>query len=230
MTTNNTKKVHEISLVDSITHLIIKNKKPLGILICVFFITGLGFIVNKQIKKSSENKAQIKLFLLSEKLDALKSTKKKDSTAKINNQLIGDFKNFVLKESMTNASQAAALTIINYLLNHNLPEKADEFINEFSKKLSKNSIMSAFIELKKGDALTALNKQDQALKIYNEFLKNSKYKYLHPEAQLKIGLIYDDLKKVNEAEKAYNKVIASYNQSSAAQRAKIYLRLLWNKK
>jgi hypothetical protein len=94
-------------------------------------------------------------------------------------------------------------------------EKEKELLDLATKTFKQGShLMDGLLALKKGDLLANQGLCQEALESWKQIVGRKDLGYLHDASRLKMGLCYEKLSQLDEAEKVYNEIITAAEKST----------------
>lgn len=236
----------------------------LGILIVVLLIGG-GAAAWSTIQQSKEADMQEKYYVLEKKIlekkrgfaEAEQKEKMKQSAAKAGQSApktdepagtlpTGDLaKDYgTLPEELnalidaapkSTAAEMAALNLAEIFARYQNPDEAMKVLNKVNTSNKSNDLIGALVVNMKANFMADKGDCGGAISLWENLAKESKAKFLHSEAKLRMGLCFETMNDLGKAEQMYSEVAAKDTKdatadSSAAKDAERYLRLLKMKK
>lgn len=215
-----------------------KNWKLLALGLGVFIIAGLVWAIISGNSKRKEITAQENYAALDEQFNKYKEQKNTLSTdpkAEIKDKvdvanLKTNLQDFVTQNTGTVASQIAALSLSDILLDENNQTEALNLL----KKAETNSdfLSNVLIRKKTGQILADTNQCKEAIAVWDKIITDKKTEYVQADVKIKQALCYqklNDLKKAEEILTAIKNNRGEGQQQTAAEADRI-LRLLQHSK
>lgn len=215
-----------------------KHSKSILGTIVVLFVIGLGITIYVNVNNSLEAKAQAKYYDVEKDLNKIKSTVAEARKANPNEvrdinkdygNVIVRLEKIVTEDSGREAAKLAAISLSEIFEDYGQYDSSIEWLNKLSNHLN-GGLLSGLI-IHRRAALESDKKDFQnAIKDWQKITSEPKWNYLHAEANLNIGLSYEAMNDLNNAENYYKKAAEGGVRSSAGKAAEKYLRLLTVKK
>lgn len=216
-----------------------KNWKLLGIVFCLFVLSGAAVVLYNMKQMKREKMAQEQYFLIEKKFSDLKA-KKNDPTTALKKEVIdfepvrSDFIKLMLDNKGTVAEQMAALQVADLLSMQDKNIEALEILQKLDVKKSKG-LVSSLVQQKIGQLLADQNKCQEAINVWQKIIDHKESAFLHNETKIKQALCFTELKEFQKAEDILTKIAnqqvnSEIGNSSASKEAEKYLRLINFKK
>ncbi len=126
----------------------------------------------------------------------------------------------------TKAAAQAGLDLAEIYMSYKQPEKAAEAVSLSARALSHDELMGGLSYMMWGNALAAKGDCTQAIEMWQKVISVKTVSYLHPDATLRTGICYENLKQNDKAIEMYKRASQEFADSSAGQTAKTLLRAL----
>lgn len=211
-----------------------KNAKKIVVAFLAIAVILVGFWSVSAVKNRQIQKATQAAGLNNRKIDllekAIANTKDKEAQKFLENKNAEVEKvNSSIDELIKNFPQATATdyTVVRwagFLSSEDLKEKALYFINKLQPSSSKP--LSANVLILKGSLLVDLDKNEEALKVYDEVINTKAWDIFHTEAYINKALILKKDGKIEEATEILNHAKKEAKDSSAEGDIDKYLRLI----
>ena len=114
----------------------------------------------------------------------------------------------------------------NLLVKFKKHEAAEKLLQQALKETKKKSMFFGLLQIQLGTLLAEKEQCDKALSYYQKVVGNKSFSYLHPQALLKQGVCYTQLKQYDQAQAAYERIINEFKGNAMQGTAKSLLRLL----
>jgi len=173
------------------------NKKAMGIALCgILLVAAVTF-------------AYLYLYRIPRNNKAMEAYNKVEFTALGNDSTAAaGYKKVADEYSGTNAGNLAALSAAETLYESGKYEEAATYLKKFG---SDEDIIGANAMILLGDCYVNLNKLDDAIKAFNDAVKEGKDNVqIAPRALLKLAVVYDSQKKYADALKCYEQIKKDY--------------------
>ena len=247
----NSKEWDILDFASKATQIIEKNFKAILIIFIVSVVGGSAYVLKNKADASKEMDAFNKLYVItkvyqSKKVDfeeakAQESGKKTptDKTEKdpkkVYTKATGDMnkdygdivkqlEDFVSSNSGKNASGEAALVLSEIYEDYKQPEKAAAVITKALSSWSSKGLLFQVLNVRAGDLWAANNNCDKAVGYWQKIATAETF--VSQQAQLKLGVCFQELGRIEEAKTWLNKVKSKTPNSTEGFSAKRYLRYI----
>lgn len=247
---NDSKEWDILDFTSQATKIIEKNFKAILIVFVVAVIGGSAYVLKKKADAANEMEAFNKLYGItkiyqSKKADfeeakaqdsKKKKQDKKESTpekvlVKPSGDMTSDYgevvsqlEGFISSEKGTNASGEAALVLSEIYEEYKQPEKAAAAISTALTSWDDKGLLYQVLNVRAGDMWAANNNCEKAVEYWKKIANNDNF--VSQQAQLKLGVCFQELGKLDEAKTWLNKVNSKTPDSTEGFNAKRYLRYI----
>ncbi len=132
----------------------------------------------------------------------------------------------ILKYKHVPAGAVASVEMAYFLNTYDQPDQALKLLQTVSKHFKQKTIVGFLLAFQTGVVLMDQGHYTQALEKFQWIEVCEQAKYLHADALLKMGLIYEATKQIAKAKSTYHRIKTNFAQSGASKRALQYLNLL----
>jgi predicted negative regulator of RcsB-dependent stress response len=139
---------------------------------------------------------------------------------------IESYKTVMSQYGNRTAASQAALELARMYSDRDKTDEAIAVLQEQARSGGDKSLMSSLVTFQLGNLELSKGNYTQAIDRFGRILSVPDFKYLHPEASLKMGIAYEGSKDLAKAKEFYQKTIAEFATSDAAKTARKYMRLL----
>lgn len=177
------------------------NKKAMGIALAgIIFVAAVTF-------------AYLYLYRIPRNNKAMEAYNKVELTAMGNDSIASaQYKKVADEFGGTNAGNLAALSAAETLYESGKYAEAAKYLEKFS---TSDDVMEANAKILLGDCYVNSNKLDDAIKAFNQAVKDGKGNpQIAPRALLKLAVVYDAQKKYADAQKCYEQIKKEYPEFS----------------
>lgn len=126
----------------------------------------------------------------------------------------------------TVAAQSTAMKLADFLEAHKKPEKAAELLKQIEPAVDESTWLFGLFKLQLASLLSQSNAVDEALKRLESVTEVHSASFLHPEAYLKMALLYEEKGDLEKAKDLYSRVSTDYADQETGKSAQSYLQLL----
>lgn len=126
----------------------------------------------------------------------------------------------------TRAATVAAMNLSHFLLQNKQYAAALDVLTLSRREPGGSDILGGFWLMHKGLSLVENQRFDEAARLYESILASKAMASFHPEAILKLGIVYDAKGDSEKARHMYIRLSRDFPQSDAANSAQQYMRLL----
>ena len=131
----------------------------------------------------------------------------------------------ILKNKNNRASQAGAVDLADFYRQFQQEDQAIELLENFRDAKASSSILVGMLFLQLTGYYIDRKQCDKALDLLARIRHAKKHAILHAEASLQQALCKEASQNKQDVEQAYKQVMQAYPESSAAKRARTYLKL-----
>lgn len=239
----------EVSSSERLEKWLLENAKMVVFTFVAVVILVLGYMVYEMVKKNQEEAAQaerfeIELALEKKQQEIFEAEAKAQEGAKtpqlpvrnpevLQAQLgepLGRLEAFVKENRSTVAGFLAAMTASDLYLEYKAPAKAAEILETVRTEAAKKNVFYGLIQSQLGLAYSNAGACDKAIEVYDQLLDVSAQKHLFGQTLVRKGACLIELQKYDEAAGVLRTARTEYPESSAAQTAESFERLIKIKK
>lgn len=121
------------------------------------------------------------------------------------------------------AAVLAALDLADLYASHKDPSRAIEVLARVEKALARRELLYGIWTMKLANLRAEAGDCPGAIEGWQKILAGDEHRYLHPEANLRLGVCYENMKDLAKAKEMYQQTFEKFPESSAGMTAQKYL-------
>lgn len=198
-------------------------------------LIGYGaYLLYAQFEMSKEETAQEAYFALQKKIEDKSRAIASDKAAVKNSEtlqknfsdVLNEGEAFVQSYAGRKASYMAAIQLAGLLVEYKDYARAEKLLTSAAASLNENDFFSGLLRTQLGSILLETKKYDAAVEQFQKIVSAKKLASFHPHALLRLGTTYLEAGSFDKAEATFVRVEQDHPQTSAAQDAKSFRRLV----
>lgn len=243
-----------ISFADRVGKALAENIKPILIVVGLALVIGVGLVVKRQLDLAAERAAQADIYQIEREIEEIQrqveekraaeeaerlekitekasNEKPKPSEIKVDYEkdiapLATQLEGVIRQYEGTRSAAVAKVNLAAIYLQHERYELAKNLLDPLIGVLDADSSLYGLARMQLASALSYLDQVDKSVTLLKEVLGRMELDYLHAEALLKMGILYQQMGDYDQARDMYRRAETEFGNTESGKSAKNYLRLL----